>query len=306
MKKSLLNIALALGAFSAFAAESKITRIEYVGQWSATAIQEMLENGIPASITLAQGILESGSGNSTLAQEGNNHFGIKCHGWEGKKMYVDDDRKGECFRVYRHAQDSYHDHSEFLKKYDRYSFLFTYDLDDYESWAKGLKKAGYATNPQYPQRLIKIIEELDLAQYDKVGSPEIIKSPTLIASSSSTRKFNNTHAVNNHKMNVSYVVAEKGDTYYQIAKEFGLTLNQLNRFNDIKKNKDFLEPGDIIYIEHKRGWNPFKKDQIVVSEKITLIDFAQLHAVKAQTIMRLNGLQDEETVLEEGQKITLR
>jgi len=306
MKKNLLNIAALLIAFSSVAAEGKITRIEYVGQWNATAIQEMLESGIPASITLAQGILESGSGNSKLAREGNNHFGIKCHGWEGEKMYVDDDKKGECFRVYRHAQDSYHDHSAFLKKYDRYSFLFTYDSDDYESWAKGLKKAGYATNPQYPQRLIKIIEEMNLAQYDKVGSPEIIKTPNLVSSSSGARKFSNTHAVKNHKMNVSYVVAEKGDTYYQIAKEFGLTLNQLYRFNDIEKNKDFLEPGDVIYIEHKRGWNPFKKDEVVVNETMTLVDFAQIHAVKAQTIKRLNDLQDEETVLEKGQKVTLR
>jgi LysM repeat protein len=306
MKRSLFKIAFVLCALNATASEGIITRTEYVGQWNATAIQEMIKNGIPASITLAQGILESGSGNSQLARKGNNHFGIKCHGWEGDKMYMDDDKKGECFRVYRHAQDSYYDHSAFLKRYDRYNFLFTYATDDYESWAKGLKKAGYATNPQYPQRLIKIIEEMDLARFDKVSSPEIIKSPNLVVSTSNSQRFSNTHSVKNHKMNVSYVVAEKGDTYYQIAKEFGLTLNQLYRFNDIQKNKDFLNPGDIIYIEQKRGWNPFKKDEVIVQETMSLVEFAQLHAVKAQTIMRLNGLHDEEIVLERGQKITLR
>ncbi|MCR9172812.1 MAG: glucosaminidase domain-containing protein, partial [bacterium] len=145
--------------------------------WKETAIRQMMDHNIPASITLAQGILESGSGNSALATKGNNHFGIKCHGWTGKKMYVDDDAKGECFRVYKDASDSYEDHSTFLKTYSRYAFLFEYDVTDYKSWAKGLKKAGYATSPTYPEKLIKIIEELDLDQYDsgmQLEAPQLI------------------------------------------------------------------------------------------------------------------------------------
>ena len=139
----------------------KLTKNDYVEQWKSVAIQQMKEHKIPASITLAQGILESASGNSDLAVKGKNHFGIKCHGWTGEKMYMDDDAEGECFRVYSSANESYTDHSLFLNKYDRYAFLFDLELSDYKEWAHGLKKAGYATNPQYPQLLINLIEEFD-------------------------------------------------------------------------------------------------------------------------------------------------
>lgn len=141
----------------------------YVELWGPTAVREMYRSGVPASITLAQGILESRSGQSPLAAEGNNHFGIKCHtDWKGKTMKVDDDAKGECFRVYDNASQSFRDHSDFLRYRDRYKFLFDFDTKDYESWAYGLKKAGYATDPTYASKLIKIIEDYDLSRFDSM------------------------------------------------------------------------------------------------------------------------------------------
>ena len=146
---------------------------QYIERWAATAVREMYRSGVPASITLAQGILESRSGLSALAAEGNNHFGIKCHkDWKGKTMRVDDDRRSECFRVYDSAEESFRDHSDFLRYWDRYKFLFDFDTKDYESWAYGLKKAGYATDPAYPQKLIQIIEENNLSRFDSMTQAE--------------------------------------------------------------------------------------------------------------------------------------
>ena len=142
---------------------------DYVTRWAPVAVREMYRSGVPASVTLAQGILESRYGLSTLATEGNNHFGIKCHkDWTGKRQYHDDDAKGECFRVYDTAEESFMDHSDFLRYRDRYKFLFDFETTDYKSWAHGLKKAGYATDPGYPGKLIKYIEDYRLYEYDTV------------------------------------------------------------------------------------------------------------------------------------------
>jgi len=147
-----------------------MTTEEYIEKYKDVAIKKMKEYHIPASITLAQGILESGSGNSRLARKANNHFGIKCHkDWNGKKFYMDDDERHECFRKYHNPAESYRDHSLFLTQKGRYAFLFDYDITDYKSWAYGLKKAGYATNPKYPKLLIGIIERYNLSQYDTGG-----------------------------------------------------------------------------------------------------------------------------------------
>ncbi len=139
----------------------------YIEQFAGLAVEEMYRSGVPASITLAQGLLESRYGLSELAVRGNNHFGIKCHNnWNGRKMYHDDDRNNECFRVYGSPEESFRDHSDFLRYRDRYKFLFDLEPTDYKGWAHGLKKAGYATDPAYPKKLIKLIEEFDLHQYD--------------------------------------------------------------------------------------------------------------------------------------------
>ena len=166
--KRIFSVALALLVVVALSAQ--VPQIEsYVAQWAPTAVREMYRSGVPASITLAQGILESRYGLSTLAADGNNHFGIKCHkDWTGKKQYYDDDEKGECFRVYDTAEESFMDHSDFLRYRDRYKFLFEFETTDYKSWAYGLKKAGYATDPGYPGKLIKYIEDYKLYEYDKM------------------------------------------------------------------------------------------------------------------------------------------
>tara|TARA_X000000368_G_C23026234_1_gene710300 strand:+ start:346 stop:1221 length:876 start_codon:yes stop_codon:yes gene_type:complete len=146
---------------------------KYIDKYSQIAVDEMNRYNIPASITLAQGILESGNGESRLATEGKNHFGIKCHAnWNGGTIIADDDEKGECFRKYLAVSDSYRDHSLFLSERDRYSFLFKYKKKDYKKWAKGLKKAGYATNPKYPTLLIDLIEKYDLSRFDKETETE--------------------------------------------------------------------------------------------------------------------------------------
>ena len=166
-------------SINSFSQIEKKSRADYIIAYSDDAIYQMSKYKIPASITLAQGILESGNGNSYLSINGKNHFGIKCHNdWNGKKIFLDDDKKNECFRSYKTVNESYEDHSLFLTKYSRYKFLFDLKITDYKGWAKGLKKAGYATNPKYPDLLIKIIEENKLSSYDKQSNSKAITHPT--------------------------------------------------------------------------------------------------------------------------------
>jgi len=183
MKRRASFLALVLAAVLLLVSAADTPQQRYIERWAATAVREMYRSGVPASITLAQGILESRSGLSALAAEGNNHFGIKCHkDWKGKTMRVDDDRRRECFRVYDTAEESFRDHSDFLRYWDRYKFLFDFNTKDYESWAYGLKKAGYATDPSYPEKLIKIIEENGLSKYDSMTQAQAAR-----ASSSSSK-----------------------------------------------------------------------------------------------------------------------
>lgn len=166
MKRVLLILLLCV---LGLAASGQTPQERYIQTYAPMAVSEMYRTGVPASITLAQGLLESRYGLSSLAKDGNNHFGIKCHDWKGRKMYVDDDKKGECFRVYDDAEQSFMDHSDFLRYRDRYKFLFENETTDYKSWAYGLKKAGYATDPSYPQKLIKYIEDYKLYEYDSMS-----------------------------------------------------------------------------------------------------------------------------------------
>ena len=312
MKLTSVTILLAV-SFSGFASVNtkKLSKQEYVEQWKATAIEQMEEFRIPASITMAQAILESANGNSELARKANNHFGIKCHGWKGKKMYKDDDKKDDCFRVYKSAKQSFEDHSDFLTRYNRYAFLFDYKIDDYKSWAKGLKKAGYATNPKYPRLLIDLIEDLNLDDLDKMQLPVILPEPQIVdviaeKNSSSTKKKTQRIA-NVHKNGVKYVVAKKGDTFYSIAKEFDLTLAQMYRYNDFSFKKDYLENGDIVYLQAKKRAKLFKKEEIVVKEDISINELSQMYAVKAKSIRRLNDItSNDDVIIAKGEKITLR
>lgn len=172
-----LAVSCLAGFFITAVSASKTPQEKYIEKYGPLAVKEMYRSGVPASITLAQGLLESRYGLSALAVEGNNHFGIKCHNWKGEKMYYDDDRKGECFRVYASAEDSYKDHSDFLRYQDRYKFLFENETTDYKAWANGLKKAGYATDPAYPVKLIKLIETYRLYEYDTKTVKQVEKMP---------------------------------------------------------------------------------------------------------------------------------
>jgi flagellum-specific peptidoglycan hydrolase FlgJ len=182
----------------------------YVHKYKAIAQYEMQKSGVPASITLAQGILESGAGNGDLTKRANNHFGIKCHNWTGEKVYHDDDKKGECFRKYSHPSESFKDHSNFLTSRGRYASLFQLNKKDYKGWAKGLRKAGYATDPKYPSKLISLIERYNLNDYDQVGS------------------VNSTVATTPNQYTI-----QKGDTLYSVAKKFDLSISDLMNLNNL-------------------------------------------------------------------------
>lgn len=313
MKLQVATITFMLSGIAiAGSGSNKISKQQYVETWKGVAIDQMMKHDIPASITLAQGILESGSGNSELAKKANNHFGIKCHDWQGKKMYKDDDTKNECFRVYKSAEQSYFDHSEFLLKHKRYAFLFDYKIDDYKSWAKGLRKAGYATNPKYPDLLINIIEDLNLSQYDNFSKVQIGKQPHIVElkdvrkEETKSSVLRNSHQVFIHEKGVKYIIAKKGDTFYTIASEFGLKLSQLYRYNDFDKHKDVLIPGDVIYIRPKKRANIFKNEEIVVEKEISLIELSQVHALNIKSLKRLNDITDDEEIIASGRKVTLR
>jgi flagellum-specific peptidoglycan hydrolase FlgJ len=214
------------------------TSLQYIERFKAIAIQEMNLYGIPASITLAQGLYESGSGNSELARNANNHFGIKCTSdWKGKSYYKDDDNKNDCFRVYDRPEDSFRDHSNFLKR-KNYAHLFELDKNDYQGWAYGLKAAGYATNPKYPQLLIGIIQKYNLDQYDRPeGEVQKIKREDRVFTQidKNIGKANQDSIVQATPGNKLYTV-QTGDTLYNISKRFGLTVDELKSLNSMADN----------------------------------------------------------------------
>jgi LysM repeat protein len=302
--KQLFILSILLSSFGAYSnSEKQLSKKEYVEKWRTTAVQQMIQFKIPASITLAQAILESGSGNSELARKGNNHFGIKCHDWTGATMFIDDDNKGECFRVYTSADESYVDHSEFLVNKKRYQNLFNLEQTDYEGWAKGLKEAGYATNPKYAQLLIDLIKDLKLDDLDKLGIQNNVATPS-IAAVAANSTIQQKRQVWNHENKVKYIVAQRGDTYYRISKEFGVALWQLYKYNDFGPKKDVLEEGDLVYIQPKRHRS--KRKSITITESITVNELAQIEAVYSTSIMRKNDIDSPDRLLQKGEKIILR
>ena len=205
--------------------------LQYIKKYAPLAVLEMYKYNIPASVTLAQGILESGNGRSQLASKSNNHFGIKCHtGWKGAKVYHDDDEKGECFRKYKYVQSSYKDHSEFLSGRRRYASLFKLRKSDYKGWAKGLKKAGYATDKKYPKKLIKIIEEYKLYEFDKFREKDLKKLKK------ETNKKQTKTAINSKKSTQEFYKVKKGDTLYSIARKFNTTVAIIKKVNALTTN----------------------------------------------------------------------
>ncbi len=240
MKKTLLYLLLVLIPTLNYADDTEF----YIKKYRKIAIKEMRRYGVPASITLAQGILESGNGKSRLAKKGRNHFGIKCTSdWHGRTIREDDDKKDECFRRYRKAKHSYRDHSEFLATKKRYEFLFEYDKKDYKSWANGLKRAGYATNPNYPSLLINLIEKYDLDKYDKRGAKRMIRKEEREEKENNDSSTENITNSNNYK----YHKVEKGDTLFSISKKYRTDVDTLKKLN--KKTSNELYLGEKIRVE---------------------------------------------------------
>jgi LysM repeat protein len=247
--------------------------LDYIEKYKDEAVEQMQRYHIPASITLAQGLLESGAGRSALTRKSNNHFGIKCgSGWSGRKTYHDDDARGECFRVYKNARESYEDHSRFLAGKQRYASLFKLKPTDYKGWARGLKKAGYATSPTYATKLIELIELYELDRFDN-------------------SRLNGTWIANPHDPFLAngllYVVARSGDTFESLSEEFGISARKLRKYNDLYKGYT-LRQGDVIYLEKKnrRAHKTYKTHIVRPGESMYLI--SQRYGIRLDRLYKMN------------------
>ena len=266
---------------------------EYIKKYRDIAVEEMERYHIPASITLAQGLLESGAGQGTLARKSNNHFGIKCGGdWRGKTVKHDDDARNECFRVYKNAADSYRDHSKFLAGRPRYASLFKLDMTDYKGWAHGLKKAGYATNPRYAYQLIDIIERYDLYKYDKKGGLKWMKENP-----------------NPHQPYLAnglvYVIGRSGDTWKSLSKEFDISKRKLRKYNDLYKDY-VIQDGDILYLEKKN--RKAQKGNIVhvLRHGESMYSISQKYGIRLKRLYKMNKMKPEDDAPAVGTILRLR
>ena len=256
--------------------------LEYIDHYAPLAIEQMDRYGIPASITLAQGLLESAAGRSTLASEGNNHFGIKCHtGWQGESMLRDDDAPDECFRVYSSASESFEDHSRFLTR-KRYQSLFDLPSDDYASWAKGLKKCGYATDPNYAERLISIIERYALYGYDTSSGRMAEETAAFILD-----QLRSSHVVRRSR-GLHYVIANPGDTYRSIATEFGIDPSKLLLYNDADDADSEIKPWEEVYFQEKHSNAPENVSKATIGQDESMHSLAQRFGMKLSSLQALN------------------
>ena len=332
MKKILIALALVLGMSAAAQQDAQTPQARYIARYAPIAVNEMYRTGVPASITLAQGIIESASGLSTLAVDGNNHFGIKCHNsWNGRTMRADDDRKNECFRAYDSAEESFRDHSDFLRYRDRYKFLFDFQTTDYKSWAYGLKQAGYATDPSYASKLIKCVEDYGLSRYDRMTVDEALSESGQEAESPVEREVESGipdsplkieageiypgAAGEEYRFSLSrtlysrngvpFVYAVEGETYASIASKYHLFKSEILKFNDVSRDAELL-PGDIVYLEPKKKQTVRGLDKYIVgSEGESFHTICQRFAVREKSIRKLNHLPASYEP-REGDEILLR
>ncbi len=264
----------------------------YINQYRDLAIQQMLRYNIPASITLAQGLLESGAGNSELAARSNNHFGIKCHGWTGRKSYHDDDDTQECFRAYDNVYESFEDHSVLLSTQPRYSSLFSLGRTDYKGWARGLKKCGYATSPTYAQKLIGIIELYKLHEYDRATKYDRFMEQRTYKDTPAA-KGGMAHPIHAYNKNY-YIVAREGDTFKSIGEELGLSYRKIAKYNERDK-KDKLTAGEIIYLKkkQKKAEKVYKDRPHVVKAGDSMYSIAQYYGIRLKSLYKKNGLSPD-------------
>ncbi|MBA4321646.1 MAG: hypothetical protein C0408_02395 [Odoribacter sp.] len=295
----------------------------YINSFKDMAISEMKRTGVPASITLAQGIIESGMGKSGLATEANNHFGIKCHdNWTGPVIRHSDDRRNECFRKYRQPGDSYKDHSDFLRSESRYKSLFSLEVTDYKGWARGLKSAGYATNPEYANMLIRKIEEYNLYNYDRgitASAKTVIRNDSVTGKKEVTFAGTSEEIVGNvdgnysvktgrsrvlEKNRIQYIIVKEGDTRESLEKEFLLLKWELARYNEL--NSDFkLTAGQVLYLQPKREKADAGNDIHTTSEGDTMYNISQVYGIKFKNLLIMNRMTEGQEPVA-GQKIWLR
>ncbi len=310
-KLIIVTILMLLGSFLK---AQDISVEEYVNTYHDIAIAEMKRSGIPASVTLAQGILETEHGNSDLVKKSNNHFGIKCKSdWTGESVRHTDDAPNECFRKYPNAADSYKDHSDYLKNTARYASLFELDPSDYKGWAYGLKRAGYATNPRYPQIVISNIEKYNLQQYDsltgfvntdiaiakKVEVESVVKNATLV---SDNEEIINALKANSKFNKLKALYASKGTSLLAIATAANIDLAKLLDYNDLKID-GLLKEDQLIYLEKKNKEG--NRDFSTSLQNETLRDVAQNNGVQIKSLMQLNSMNENE-IVKKGTKIKLR
>ena len=293
MKRYLITV-LTIFVCLALQAQTRNKQYEdYIKKYRELAVDEMKKYHIPASITLAQGLLESGAGQSTLARKSNNHFGIKCGSdWNGKTVRHDDDARGECFRAYKHPKQSYEDHSKFLAGRPRYASLFKLKITDYKGWARGLKKAGYATNPRYADQLIDIIELYDLDKYDKKGGLKWMKENP-----------------NPHQPYIAndlvYIVVRGGDSWKSISKEFDISQRKLRKYNDLYKGYT-LQVGDILYLEKKNKKAGKEHIVHVLRAGESMYSISQKYGIRLKNLYKLNKMDAEDPAPEVGTILRLR
>lgn len=291
-----LVFVICLVLFFTNASAQKMSRADYIERYKEIAKELMKSHSIPASIILAQACLESGDGNSTLAKEANNHFGIKCHNWKGDTFLHTDDSVNECFRKYKTPEESFRDHSEFLRYRERYQSLFSLKPTDYRGWAYGLKKAGYATNPNYSQLLIKIIEDYSLFKYDLIRtalppSPKAIIDEKVV---STERVGSEYHFTLNRallsKNGVLFVVSAQGETLSSIAAEFNLFTKELLKFNDLNQEIP-LKDGTTVYIERKRREGDKNLSKHIVAIGDNMYEISQKYAIRLSKLYKINGVK---------------
>lgn len=272
--------------------------VKYIDQYSSIAVKHQAKYGIPASITLAQGILESGAGQSQLSRKSNNHFGIKCHNdWTGGRTYHDDDYRGECFRKYRKVEDSYDDHALFLTGRPRYANLFKLNIKDYKGWARGLQKSGYATDKAYANKLIKMIEDYELYKYDSNKGRKNISSSSSPSKAISKRSVYKTHGL-------IYVYAKVNDSFEDVARDMGFKPKTLHKYNEVPAEFP-LQKGDVIYLQKKKkkADKPYYDHVVQIGESMHSI--SQKYGIRINNLYKMNK-KNAEYIPEEGDVLKLR
>ena len=293
MKKLKLFLILIISCLTLQAQTRNKQYEAYIQKYRELAVEEMKKYHIPASITLAQGLLESGAGQSALARKSNNHFGIKCGSdWYGKTVSHDDDARGECFRAYKHPKDSYEDHSKFLAGRPRYASLFNLNITDYRGWARGLKKAGYATNPRYADQLIGIIELYELYKYDDKNYLKWLKK---------NPNPHQTYIANG----LLYIVVRAGDSWKSISQEFDISQKKLRKYNDLYKGYA-LQVGDILYLEKKNKKADKEHIVHVLRAGESMYSISQKYGIRLKNLYKLNKMDEDDPAPKIGTILRLR